>query len=125
MRLRPAMWIRARRFSASSTPPTERPSAQSHSAVTVVRRCRQLGDTLSTRMICLAYDETAGADDPNTFLVDVVTGAVDTVNVSGSQFMVTGDDYVIASENNSMYAGSPAGKNFTLEGMAVPEAYPR
>ena len=89
-----------------------------------VRRCRQLGDTLSTRMICLAYDETAGADDPNTFLVDVVTGAVDTVNVSGSQFMVTGDDYVIASENNSMYAGSPAGKNFTLEGMAVPEAYP-
>ncbi len=86
-----------------------------------VRRCRQLGDTSSARMVCFAADPAGGGTNP--YLVDLDAGSAKKVDTSGAEFAVTGDNFVVASAG-AVYSGTFAGKSFALDDVLVPEAFP-
>lgn len=86
-----------------------------------VRRCRQLGASSVTRMVCFAVDTAAGGTNP--YVVDLAAGTARKVDATGSEFAVTGDNFVVASDN-AVYSGSFSGQSFALDNVTVPEAFP-
>lgn len=86
-----------------------------------VRRCRQLGDTSSTRMVCFAADNAGGGTSP--YVVDLAAGTARKVDASGPEFAVSDTNFVVASES-TVYSGTFTGRSFALDNVVVPDAFP-
>ncbi len=97
---------------------TERTVTLSDKSLTITG-CQPLGDDDSATVVCWASE----SGDPQPYVVDLGRGTVAKADAQGSDYAVTGNDYVLV-DSDAVYSGSAKGKNFSLTGVTVRSSYP-
>ena len=97
---------------------TERTVTLSDESLTITG-CQPLGADDSATVVCWASE----SGNPRPYVVDLDGGTVAKADVQGSDYAVTGGNYVLV-DSDTVYSGSAKGKNFSLSGVTVRSTYP-